>query len=178
MNHATGFRFVPAKNIALETAYLSHRVDKTWVDDFELDPGGVKDFGGEISVWFSQSWLRRLKTEIGLIGRLFDVYRENQSVLGMNGRISILAASGHAATMELKVLRVFRSDPRVGVDQVTWNTIGSLYWQSMLTDFFGIKAGGLLSANLLVGEVPMLELRRSMIGEPMALAELGLIFII
>ena len=67
-------------------------------------------------------------------------------------------------------------NPRTGVDRVTWNVKGVIQWRSQLTDRFGLQIGVRATTNLLVGEVPMLELKRSMIDEPMAMGTLGAYF--
>ena len=82
----------------------------------------------------------------------------------------------HALVLELETLRTQRGNPRAGVDRVTWNVKGTIQWRSQLTDRFGIQIGGRVYTNLLVGEVPMLELKRSMIDEPMAMGTLGVYF--
>ena len=83
---------------------------------------------------------------------------------------------GHALVLELETLRAVRAQPRVGVDRVTWNVLGEVAWRARLTDRLGLRIGVRVSTHLLVGEVPMLELKRSMIDEPMALGSAGIYF--
>jgi hypothetical protein len=133
----------------------------------------VIDRGLELGSWLRFEPHRRLLLEAHLVGRIFEVYRDTQGVTGIGLRASISPWSGHAMVVEIEALRVIRTRPRIGVDRVTWNVLGEVGWRSQLTPSFGIGIGARLSTNLLVGEVPMLELKRSMIDEPMAMASIG-----
>lgn len=171
-----GLRARATRLVAMEFAYLGHRAEKQWVDGRAFALGGVRDHGLEAGVWLTFEPLARLRLEPHLFGRYFRVYKDDQGVLGLGLRTSILLFDGHALVLELETMRTQRGDPRDGVDRVTWNVKGTLQWRSTLTGSFGIMIGARVSTNLLVGEVPMLELKRSMIDEPMAMATLGFYF--
>jgi len=171
-----GVRYLALSHMAFEAAYLSHRVDRFRVDDLESNPGGVIDRGMELGTWFRWEPHVRLLVEPHLVGRIFDVYNDVQGVTGFGLRVSIAPVDRQALVLVLEVLRVIRSRPRVGVEPVTWNVLGEVSWRSRLTDRFGLTVGARVSTNLLVGEVPMLEIKRSMIDEPMALGSLGVFF--
>jgi hypothetical protein len=171
-----GVRYLALQHLAFEVAYLTHRVDRVWVDDFESNPGGVIDRGVELGTWLRLEPHRRLLLETHLIGRVFEVYRDIQGVTGLGLRLSISPWDGHAFVVELEALRVVRQRPRTDVDRITWNTLGRVAWRAELSEGLGLEIGARVSAHLLVGEVPMLELKRSMIDEPMAMGFLGLWF--
>ncbi|MBW2278257.1 MAG: hypothetical protein JRF63_12240, partial [Deltaproteobacteria bacterium] len=171
-----GVRYLALSHMAIEAAYLTHRVDRFRVDDLESNPGGVIDRGLEIGTWFRFEPHRRLLLEPHLVGRIFEVYNDAQGVTGLGLRVSISPVDDQALVLGLEVLRVIRARPRVGVDPVTWNVLGEVAWRAQLTERFGIQIGARVSTHLLVGEVPMLELKRSMIDEPMALGSLGMFF--
>ena len=109
--------------------------------------------------WFKRDLVQRwrLDTPGGIVG-----------ILVLISGIVLLMTLGQG------LARIFRNT----IPWVTGGNMETVYWQSMIYKSFGIKVGAIVSANLLVGEVPMLELKRSMIGEPMAMAELGLFFTI
>jgi hypothetical protein len=176
VGHEIGVRFAALEHMAFEAAYLTHRVDRFWVDDFESNPGGVIDRGLELGTWFRIEPHRRLVIEPHLVGRVFEVYQDTQGVTGLGVRVTVSPADGHALVLGLEVLRVIRAQPRTGVDPVTWNVLGGVKWRARVTDGWGIQVGVRVSTHLLVGEVPMLELKRSMIDEPMALGSLGVYF--
>jgi hypothetical protein len=171
-----GLRYLCREHLAFEAAYLTHRVDRIEVDDFQSNPGGVIDRGVELGTWLRFEPHRRLLLETHLVGRIFEVYRDVQGVTGIGLRVSVSHWAGQALVVELEALRVIRARPRIGVDRVTWNVLGEVAWRSLLSASLGIQIGVRLSTHLLVGEVPMLELRRSMIDEPMTLASLGVWF--
>jgi hypothetical protein len=176
LGNEIGLRYLCLDHLAFEAAYLTHRVDRLQVDELETHPGGVIDRGFELGTWFRFEPHRRLLVEAHLVGRVFEVYRDTQGITGLGLRVSISPAGGHALVLELEALRVVRSRPRVGVERVTWNVLGEIAWRSLLTDELGLEVGARVSTNLAVGEVPMLELKRSMIDEPMALGSAGLFF--
>jgi len=174
--HEVGLRYLCTEVLSLEAAYLGHRVDKAWVDDLETHPGGVIDNGVEISTRLAFRPMRKLRIEGRFIGRIFGVYKDTQGVTGLSLLVALMPRDGHSLDIELAVLRTLRSRPRAGVERVTWNTVGAMTWRSDLSPRIGIMVGAKIFTNLMVGEVPMLELKRSMIDEPMALATLGLYF--
>jgi hypothetical protein len=176
VGHEIGVRYRAVDHLVLEAAYLTHRVDRFQVDQLETNPGGVIDRGLELGTWFRFEPHRRLLVETHLVGRIFEVYTDTQGVTGLGLRVSISPVDDHALVLGIEILRVIRAQPRVGVDPVTWNVLGQVAWRSQLNDRFGIEAGARVSTHLLVGEVPMLELKRSMIDEPMALGSIGIFF--
>jgi len=176
MGHEVGVRYLCAEHLTFEAAYLGHRVDRSWVDDHEMRPGGVADNGGEVTARLRFAPVSRFRVEGRFVGRIFDVYKDTQGVTGLGLRVAFLPFDGHALAAEVEVLRTVRSQPRPGVDQVTWNVVGGVCWMSDLTDRVGLTLGARISTNLMVGQVPMLELKRSMIDEPMALGTAGLYF--
>jgi len=176
VGHEVGVRYLALAHLTFEAAYLTHRVDRFWVDDFESNPGGVIDRGVELGTWFRFQPLRRLRIEPHLYGRVFEVYNDAHGVTAIGLRLSISPVDGHALVIGLDALRVVRARPRVGVDPVTWNVIGEVAWRAQVAARFGVQIGARITTNLLVGEVPMLELKRSMIDEPMALGSLGVFF--
>jgi hypothetical protein len=151
-------------------------VDRAWIDDFETRPGGVADLGGELGVWLPFEPHQRVRLDAHVVMRLFDVYRDTQGALGAGARVSLLIAKGHSVALELTLLRAQRSRPRAGVDQTTWNALGDVSWRFTLKGRLGGIIGARLSSSMLVGVQPMLELKRSMIDEPMALGYVGLFF--
>ena len=176
VGHEVGLRYVAARHLSLETAFLSHRVDRVWIDDWETRPGGVADIGGELGAWFPFVPHRRIRLDAHLVLRLFDVYRDTQGALGAGARASLHIARGHSVALELTALRAQRSRPRTGVDQTTWNVMGDVSWRFTLSGRLGGLVGGKVSTSMLVGVQPMLELKRSMIEEPMAVGYVGLFF--
>ncbi len=178
-----GLRFLCCKYLAFEAAYLGHRTEKTWIAEeggnaIDYTPGGVKDNGGEVGIWGRYDPLPILRLEGHLFGRAFRVYNEDQYVLGMGIRLSVMPKKGHSILFDVEVLGVHRTNPRPGVDTSTWNTIGTLQWNADLTSWLGIQLGVRVSSNWLSGEVPMLELKRSMIDVPMATGFIGFYFFI
>ncbi len=176
LSHEVGVRFPLIDVFTLEAAYLTHRVDSAWTDGLKIRPGGVMDSGGELGFWLHFSPMRRLKIEPHVFGRVFGVYNDVQGVTGVGLRTSVMLFDGHVLGAEIQLLPTIRHEPRDGVEKVTWNVIGSIFWRSRITGDFGLQIGGMISTNLLVGQVPMLELRRSMINEPMAMGTLGIYF--
>jgi hypothetical protein len=174
--HELGLRWLASEIVTLEGAYLGHRTERQWVSGHATAPGGIRDHGAELSGWAVLKPHSRIRLDLHLLGRWFRVYRDDQGVAGGGARLSLLFADGHAAVIEIHALWAYRADPRAGVDQASWNVIGELAWRSRLGDRFGLQLGARLSTNLLVGEVPMLELKCSMIGEPMAMGILGVWF--
>jgi len=176
VGHEVGLRYAAARHLTMETAFLTHRVDRAWVDDFETRPGGVSDIGGEVGAWLPFAPHSRVRLDAHVLLRIFDVYRDTQGALGGGARVTLLVARGHSVALELTVLRAQRSRPRAGVDRTTWNAIGDVSWRFTLSGRLGGMIGARLSTSMLVGVQPMLELKRSMIDEPMALGYLGLFF--
>jgi hypothetical protein len=176
VGHEFGLRYAAAGHLTFETAFLSHRVDRAWIGDFETRPGGVADIGGELGAWLPFEPHERVRLDAHIVARLFDVYRDTQGALGAGARVSLRIAKGHAVALELTVLRAQRSRPRAGVDQTTWNALGDVSWRFKLKGSLGGLIGARLSSSMLVGVQPMLELKRSMIEEPMALGYVGLFF--
>jgi hypothetical protein len=174
--HEVGLRLLAARHLTLEAAYLTHRVSRAWIDDFEASPGGVEDRGAELGAWLPFAPHESVRIDVHLIGRLFDVYRDTQGAFGGGARLSLLVADGHALVVELTAVRAQRSRPRAGVDETTWNLFAEASWRSLLTPRFGLLIGARLTTSMLVGEEPMLELKRSMIEEPMGVAYLGMFF--
>lgn len=174
--HEVGLRYAAARRLTLEAAYLTHRVPRAWIGDFETNPGGVEDRGAELGAWLPFEPHEAVRLDVHLIARLFDVYRDAQGAFGGGARLSLLPADGHALVIELTALRAQRSRPRSGVEDTTWNLVAEASWRSRLAGSFGILLGARLSTSMLVGEVPMLELKRSMIEEPMGIAFLGVFF--
>lgn len=183
--HEVGARFLCCRLLSFEAAYLGHRAEYEWIDGDAWNAGGVKDHGAEVGAWARFDLLKALRIEPHLLGRYFGEpdgsggaarYTDDQFVAGGGLRVSIMPIDGHAAVIEMKLLRIYRDHPRDGVDHVTWNVLGEALWRSNLIAGLGVQAGVRLSKNILCGEVPMLELRRSMIDDPMMTAILGLYF--
>ena len=174
--HELGLRYVASDHVTLEAAYLGHRTERQWVDGHGTAIGGVRDHGVELSGWAAFEPHRRLRIGLHLIGRWFRVYRDDQGVAGAGLRLSLLPVDRHAIVLELTALRVVRRDPRAGVERATVNLLGDVLWRSELAGSFGVHLGARVTTHLLVGEVPMLELKRSMIDEPMALGIAGVSF--
>ncbi|HUT78851.1 MAG TPA: hypothetical protein VM285_14235 [Polyangia bacterium] len=171
--HEIGLRWLASDVVTLEGAYLGHRTEKQWISGNSAAVGGIRDHGAELSGWAALRPHSRIRLELHLLGRWFRVYLDHQGVAGGGARLSLLFGNGQAAVLELHALWAYRADPREGVEHASWNVIGELAWRSRLGDRFGLQLGARLATNLLVGEVPMLELKRSMIGEPMAMGVLG-----
>jgi len=176
LGNELGLRYAMIKHVTVETAYLNHRLDRAWAGKLETRPGGVVDYGVELGAWFHFQPIKRLKIGLHAIGRVFEVYMDTHRVAGFGIRVSLLPFDGHKMELDLTLLRVERGAPRTGVEKVTWNTVASIKWRSRITRQFGVALGGTISTNLQVGIVPMLELKRSMINEPMALATIGVFF--
>ncbi len=183
LGNEAGVRFHPLPFLVFEAAYLGHRAETEWLDSDDgtktkLALGGIRDHGGEIGIWGRWDPLARLRVEPHLLGRAFQVYKTSQLILGMGLRLSFLVVDGHSAVIEAETLAVYRPEPRTGVEQTTWNTIGKLKWHSTLTAWLGIQVGIHASTNWFSGEIPMMELKRSMIDKPMAMVILGFYFFI
>ncbi len=176
LGHEVGMRFPLVDVFTLEAAYLTHRVDSAWTDGLKIRPGGIMDSGGELGFWLHFSPVRRFKIEPHVFGRVFGVYTDVQGVTGVGLRTSVMPFDGHSLGAEIQLLPTIRHHPRQGVEKVTWNVVGSIFWRSRITGDFGLQIGGMISTNLLVGQVPMLELKRSMINEPMAMGTVGIYF--
>ncbi|MCP4606984.1 MAG: hypothetical protein GY847_41810 [Proteobacteria bacterium] len=184
--HEVGIRFLFGPYLVFEAAYLGHRVEYEWVDDSLWSVGGVYDHGAEVGIWGHFEPFSRLRLEGHLLGRKFaepadeDSYSyTDQIVFGLGLRAHFMPVDRHAVVIELETLRVYRGTKRrPGVEATTWNTLGSVFWRSSLTDRFGIQLGARVSTNWLCGEVPMLEIKRSMINEPMAKILVGFYFLI
>lgn len=177
-----GLRFLCCKYLAFEAAYLGHRTEKTWIEEGDssavFTPGGVKDHGGEVGIWGRYEPHPIVRLEGHLFGRAFRVYNDDQYVLGMGFRLSLMPVDGHSLVVDFETLGVNRADPRAGVDKTTWNLLGELHWNSTLTRWLGIQVGLRLTSNWLCGEVPMLELKRAMIDVPMFTGFIGFYFFI
>jgi len=171
-----GLRYVAARHLTFEGAFLSHRVPRVWIDDLETRPGGVADNGGELGVWLPFSPHPRIRIELHLISRAFEVYKDTQGVLGGGLRLSLLIGRRTSLELELTLLRTTRSRPRAGVEDTTSNVIGEACLRTELARSLGMLLGAKLTTSMLVGEQPMLELKRSMIDEPMGLAYAGVTF--
>jgi hypothetical protein len=174
--HELGLRWLASRVVTLEAAYLGHGTEKQWIDGDGKAIGGIRDHGAELSGWAHLEPHSRISLDLHMLGRWFDVFRDDQLVAGGGARLGLLFADGHAAVIEMHALWAHRANPREGVDRASWNVIGDVLWRSQLTKGFGMQLGARISTNLLVGEVPMLELKRSMIGEPMAMGILGVWF--
>lgn len=171
-----GLRYRAAQLVALEAAFLAHNISRVWVDDYGISPGGVEDIGGEIGAWLPFEPNRWIRLDAHLFFRIFDVYRDTQEAFGAGARLSLLVASGHSVVIEPQLVGVLRNHPREGVASATLNVIGDVSWRFALYERLGGMVGARFSTSMLVGVQPMLELKRSMIGEPMALGYLGIFF--
>jgi hypothetical protein len=169
-----GVRFLGLKNFSLETAYLHHKVDTTFVDGIKIYPAGVFDRGVETGMWISVDRIRNILFNFHLFGRYFSVYTEDQLVGGYAFELLLLPKDGLSLTFGVEFLEVFRLNKRTGVDFFTHNAVGKIEWKMLFNNSTGMFAGIRMSSDLLTGSVPMLELKRSMIGEPMGYAELGI----
>lgn len=181
--HEVGVRFLPIPQTGIELAYLTHRADHQWIEDNHLALGGVSDQGVELAAGQDLSILEGLTIRLGLRGRYFfgprdhdgsHGYAAQQLVAGAVAGALIRPLPGHELLVSAEALVVKRFEPREGVEAVTVNLLGLLRWRSHFTEFLGLEAGARVSTNLLVGAEPMLELKRSMIGEPMGMGFLGL----
>jgi len=174
VGNEAGIRVRPLRFLSVEAFYLNHRVDVTWVNGHRIYPAGVIDRGAEAGVWMALEPARRMGLELHAFYRYFHVYTEHQSVLGTALRLRLFPGNRHELRLQVELFEIWRARAREGVDAFTHNTAGELSWRSLLTSSAGICATIRLSMNLLAGEMPMLELKRSVIGEPMGLASLGL----
>jgi hypothetical protein len=184
--HELGLRYLLGDHIAFEGAYLGHRAEYEWIDGNSWSIGGVFDHGGEVGAWGRVVLLDRLKVEPHLFGRRFaepvsdgiESYTD-QLVFGAGLRGEVLVTSGHTILAEVELLRVYRGHRRrAGVDEITLNTIGTLSWRARITDRLGLHLGVRASTNWSCGEAPMMEIKRSMVDEPMAKIFAGLHFLI
>jgi hypothetical protein len=184
LGNEVGVRFRCFPFLTFEYAYLGHRTERVWIEsedgggDNQIAPGGVFDHGGETGIWGRWDPHDMVRVEGHLFGRAFRVYKDDQYTLGLGARVSLKPAKGHAIVLDVEVLGVYRAIPRTGVEQTTWNTLGTILWRGNLVDRVGLQIGLRLTTDWWTGEVPMLELKRSMIDEPTATAFIGVYFLI
>ncbi|MBN2340770.1 MAG: hypothetical protein JXX29_11300 [Deltaproteobacteria bacterium] len=176
MGHEAGVRLRWNEHWSVETAYVTHRTEVLWVDDYKSYPGGVLDHGAEVGTWIQGEPISRFRLSLHVMGRIFSVYTDKQGVLGHEWRMALLPWDGHTLILAVEFFEVWRQDPRAGVDKFTHNTVAHMEWRSQIKNSFGFFISAMVSLNMQVGEVPMLELKRSMIGEPMGLGTVGLFF--
>lgn len=176
VDHEAGIRFIANDRLSVEAVYLTHRAVVWWVGGQKQYLGGVLDNGAEVGVWIAGEPISRFRLSLHLFGRIFNVYTDKQGVLGHEWRLSLLPKDGHMLMVAMEFFEVWRQDPRSGVDDFTHNTMGHIEWRSKLYKSLGFFLCAMVSLNMLVGEVPMLELKRSMIDEPMGLGTLGVFF--
>lgn len=171
-----GVRISWHPKVWFEGTYLSHRVEASWIDGNKIYVGGVVDHGAEAAVWIEGTPVPRLKLSARLCARTFSVYNDNHDVFSTKWQLSLLPVDNHGLYLAVELVEVWREKPRAGVERFTHNTVGSVEWRSMPWDKMGFYIAAMVSLNLLVGEVPMLELKRSMINEPMGLGTVGFFF--
>ena len=184
MGHAVGLRYLFGPILAFEAGYLGHRVEYEWVDGDPWSLGGVFDHGAEVGILSRFAPMSRLRVKSRLLGRVFaEPKSENaknyseQLVYGLDLSAEIMPIDGHVAVLGIEVLRVYRGPMRrEGVEEITWNVVGKFLWRSLLTDHLGWQVSIEGSTNWFCGIAPMLELKRSMVDEPMAEMKLGLFF--
>lgn len=176
MGHEVGARILFGPHLAFEAAYLGHRAEYEWLDGEPWSLGGVNDHGAEIGVWGHVNPYDNFRIEGHLLFRRFDtptsgnsVSFTDQIVFGFGIRALIQLAPHHTFSLELEELRVYRpAHRRLGVEESTWNTIGTISWRFSFAEKMGAELGLTISTNWYAGVIPMLEIKRSMIGEPMA----------
>ncbi|MDD5306089.1 MAG: hypothetical protein PHU25_02095 [Deltaproteobacteria bacterium] len=176
-----GARWLATRRLAVEAAYLGHRAEHQWVErddgsQMSVALGGIRDHGGELGTWLRLEPFSRLRLEGHLLGRVFRVYDDTQGALGVGLRASVMPADGQAVVLEVTLIDAIRERPRHGVDHSTLNVLGAVSYRIDLTHRVGLELGARMSTNMLCGEVPMLELKRSMISEPMLMGQAGVYF--
>jgi hypothetical protein len=181
LGNEAGARWLATRRLAIEAAYLGHRAEQQWVErddgsQMSVALGGIRDHGGELGSWLRLLPLPRLRVEGHLLGRVFRVYDDTQGVVGAGLRASVMPADGHAIVLELTLLETIRERPRHSVDHSTLNVLGSVLYRLDLAERVGLELGARISTDMLCGEVPMLELKRSMIDEPMLVGQAGVYF--
>jgi hypothetical protein len=190
--HEVGARFITCPHFTLEAAYLGHRGEREWIDGEPWALGGVYDHGVEVGAWGRIDPVKRFRIEAHLLGRYFGEpdpdlddpaekhhYADEHWVLGLGLRISIMPFDGHAISLDLETLRVYRAGRlRNNVNEVDWNVIGRVLWRSNFTKRFGIEVGAQMSTKLFVGWKPMFETKRSLIDQPVAAILAGFFFFI
>jgi hypothetical protein len=190
LGNEVGARLVPLPRLSVELAYLGHRVEHQWVDSLYFAVGGVRNHGAELGAWGRVWDLPWLHLDLHLLLRYFfepnrgggqggttHQYTDDQTVIGAALRLELLPRAGHALRFELVELLLFRPHHEIrGTKPRTVNTIGVAEYRAELGPRFGLRVAARISSNMFVGEQPMLELKRSMIDEPLASVLLGFYF--
>ncbi len=184
--HEVGARYMFGPHLVFEAAYLGHRIEYIWIDGNPWTVGGDHDHGAEVGLWGHIEPWSKVRFEGHLFGRKFaepardDTHAyTDQLVFGMGLRSHLRLFKRHSVVIELEALRVYRGNHRrMGVDEVTWNILGALFWRVGLGERYGVQLGARASTSWACGEIPMLEYKRSMIDEPMARLIVGFYFLI
>ncbi len=182
--HEVGTRFHLGDYLAFEAAYLVHRIEYEWVDGEPWSIGGLHDHGVEVGMWGHLKPLGRLHLAGHLFGRQFFEPPSSsaksyttQLVFGAGVRSNFSVTTKHQIEVEIALLRVYRGPGhRIGTPEITWNTLGTALWRTALDKRFGIHAGMRAATHWWCGSIPMLELKRSMIDEPMVEIFIGIYF--
>lgn len=184
--HEVGARFLFGPVLVFEAAYLTHRIEYEWIDGDPWTVGGLNDHGAEVGMWARLEPHSRIRLQAHTFGRRFMEPRSDRSfsyvdqvVFGLGLRTTLKVFKKQFVEVEVEALRVYRRGRRrAGVEEVTWNTVGTFQWRSAIHERFGLQAGVTASTNWMCGMVPMLEYKRSMIDEPQAKFFAGFYFFI
>lgn len=188
--HEVGLRLVPLPFLAVEAAYLGHRAEYEWVDGDPWALGGVFDHGAELGVVGRVVLAGQIALRGRLLGRYFGEpdpkgsddaqhYADDQWVVGFGLGAAVMPWDGHVLEVGAEVLYVNRAGRlREGVEEITWNIAVSGTWRSNLTERFGLALEVRVSTDMLAGMAPMMEIKRSVVNEPMATATAGVYFTI
>jgi hypothetical protein len=171
-----GARVQPIKPVTLEIAYLHHWSEQQWVDDLSVAAGGIRDFGLEVKGWWSVPISENIKLEPHLWLRYFWVYHDEHCVPGAGIRMKIEPARQQAIHVDLRGSVTSRRFPRASVPKLTWGAQGDVSWYWFFLPPYGMFADVFMASNMLVGDVPMLELQRSTIHQPYGIFKLGFLF--
>jgi hypothetical protein len=163
-----GVRIIPFEKFSIQALYLGHRLEQEWIDDKPFAIGGVRDHGVELGTAY-QILFDRLSVEPQAIIRYFKAFRDDYAVVGAGVRLALRLTDGQELVSESTLLENFRIHPHTGLPAKTTNALGELRWQMELIDRLAIQVGARASRRLLVGVEPMLELRISMVNEPLGM---------
>lgn len=176
MGHEVGARLLLGPHLVFEVAYLGHRAEYEWLKGDPFSLGGVNDHGVEVGAWAHARFFHKLLLEGNLLFRRFDTPTgrdsasfTDQLVFGFGLRATIQILRNHEILLSSELLRAFRADySRVGVEKITCNTVGTISWRTRFPRELALEFGLSLTTNWYTGIIPMLEIKRSMIDEPMA----------
>jgi hypothetical protein len=169
IGNEVGVRVIPVEKLSLQAVYLGHRLEQEWISDTSFAVGGVRDHGLEIEAAYQFLLFERLSIEPQMILRYFKAFLDDYYVAGAGLRLALRLTEAQEFIAEATLLANFRVHPRAGLPAQTINPLGELRWQMTLVEPLVLQVGVRASRHLLVGVEPMLELKGTMMNDPLGM---------